>query len=142
MNRVSLRGVVLGALVDFAMTNILAVPLVLYAILHFQLQHLPPADAQMAVASAIHGSVALTLIEIAIGLGSAAAGGYVAARLARHDETLNGALASWLCVGISLYTLFSGQASHTPKLQWLLIVAIPLCALLGGALCRRQRAHS
>src|SRR5882757_3764325 len=108
MNKISIRGVLLGAFADIALTNVLAVPLVLYTIAHFGLTKLPPVQAQAAVIAAIHSQAVLTTIEMAIGLGCAAIGGYVAAWLAKHDELLNGVLASFLCVGIDLYALLTG----------------------------------
>lgn len=138
MNKISIRGVLLGAFTDFALTNILAVPLVLYAIAHFNLSKLPPEQAQTAVIAAIHSNLWLTTIEMAIGLGCAALGGYVAAWVAKHDELLNGVLASFLCVGIGLYALLSGHA-HSQNLQLLLILASPVFALFGGY---ARRAHA
>jgi len=135
VKRISLRGVLLGAFADVALTNVLAVPLVLYAIAHFGLTRLPPVQAQAAVIAAIHGNALLTTLEVAIGFGCAAIGGYIAAWVARHDERLNGLLASFLSLGIGLYSLLSGGAS---PLQVLLVLGSPVFALLGGILRQRR----
>ncbi|MCG2641381.1 hypothetical protein ACFPFP_18750 [Bradyrhizobium sp. GCM10023182] len=65
-------------------------------------------------------------------------GGYVSARIARHDEVLNGALASILCVGLGIYAAARGTGH-----LWLDILYLPLgpaLAALGGYLRSRQAA--
>jgi len=68
-------------------------------------------------------------------------GGYIAARLAKHDELLNGLLSSFLCVSLAVYTIASGKDTNTLWVQIFLLVASPAFALLGGDLMRRQRQH-
>lgn len=56
----------------------------------------------------------------------------MSARVARHDEVLNGALASTLCVGLGIYAVVNG----TGRL-WLDVLYLPLSpalAALGGYL--------
>jgi len=50
--------------------------------------------------------------------------GYVSARIAKHDEVLNGALSSILCVVGGLYSVLSGSAA-------LHLALLPLGPVLG-----------
>jgi hypothetical protein len=64
-------------------------------------------------------------------------GGYVAARIAKHDELLNGGLSSILCVGSGVYALVSGSAAGH---LWLHLAYLPLSVALGtfGGLLRAR----
>ena len=63
-------------------------------------------------------------------------GGYIAARIAKHDELTNGTLASFLCV------LFALLAIGSTSILWIIIgvVVNPILGFLGG--CLRARAES
>ncbi|UGY17847.1 hypothetical protein HAP48_0010650 [Bradyrhizobium septentrionale] len=66
-------------------------------------------------------------------------GGYVSAHIAKHDETLNGALSSILCVGFGIYALVNGTGH-----LWLHLLYLPLSpalGALGGYLRSRQTAR-
>jgi hypothetical protein len=66
--------------------------------------------------------------------------GYVSARLARHDEILNGALSSMLCIGLAAYAILSGSVTHHMGVH---VAFLPLSLLLstfGGYLRLRQQS--
>ena len=68
-------------------------------------------------------------------------GGYVSARIAKHDELLNGANSSILCVGGGTYAVISGSAADD---LWMHLVCLPLSpalGALGGYLRSRQAAR-
>ena len=62
----------------------------------------------------------------------------VSARIANHDELLNGALSSILCVGSGMYAVISGSAADD---LWMHLVFLPLSPALGalGGFLRAQQ---
>jgi hypothetical protein len=136
MNKISIRGVVVGGVIDIVATVILTLPLVVaYAIpteLTGTLKDL--LQAQTAVMATIRASPFLYGLQSAIGLACSVLGGYVAARVAKHDELLNGLLASSLPVALGVYSLATNKDSGPLLLPVLLLIASPLCSGLGGHL--------
>ena len=139
MSKVSVKGVLIGGIVDIVTSVVLGLPFALYAMLKVDLSHTPNAQASAAVTAAIHGNVPLYVAQLLVGLACSVLGGYVAAWLAKHDELLNGGLSSVLCVVGGIYVLATGKDSNPHWLQALLLVASPLLAILGGDLMRRLR---
>jgi hypothetical protein len=65
-------------------------------------------------------------------------GGYVSARIAKHDELLNGALSSILCVGGGMYAVISGSAADDLWMHLVFLPLSPALGTLGGFLRMRQ----
>ena len=132
-----------GGVIDIVATVLLTLPLVIYAFpteLTGSLKDL--AQAQAAVMGTIRASPLLYGVQSVIGLACSVLGGYVAARVAKHDELLNGLLASSLPVALGVYSLATDAGPLL--LPILLLVASPLCSGLGGHLRLVQihgRAH-
>jgi hypothetical protein len=144
MNKISIRGVVVGGVIDIVATVILTLPLVVaYAIpteVTGTLKDL--LQAQAAVMASIRASPFLYGLQSAIGLACSVLGGYVAARVAKHDELLNGLLASSLPVALGVYSLVTDEGPLL--LPVLPLIASPLCSGLGGHVRAVQihgRAH-
>jgi hypothetical protein len=135
--RVSIAGVVIGGITDLVSSSILGIPLVIYVMVKFDLLHAPGGPA--AITSAIHSTGWLHGLELTIGLVCSVLGGYVAARIAKHDELLNGILSSFLCTAIGVYSISAGKDSQSKQVEILLLAASPLCALLGGYLRQAQK---
>jgi hypothetical protein len=132
MKRVSIAGVVIGGITDVVSSVVLAIPVVIYAMVKFDLLHAPRGSA--AITSSIHANPWLYGLQLTIGLICSALGGYVAAWIAKHDELLNGLLSSFLCTAIGLYSVSVGKDSQSVPVQIFLLTAAPLFALLGGYL--------
>jgi putative membrane protein (TIGR04086 family) len=98
------------------------------------MSHMPPEKVQAAVTAAMYASSAVYAAQVAIGMGCSVLGGYVAGRIAKHDQLLNGALSSFLCTAVGIYALSSGQDKHSRLVQALLFLASPALGLLGGYL--------
>jgi hypothetical protein len=120
-------------------TNIFAIPLIIYVMTKFDWSHTPKDQLQAAIIAALHGSVLLYTVQFLIGAGCSILGGYVAARLAKHDELLNGSLSSYLCIGIGLYSVVAGKESSLLLLELIGLVASPALGLLGGYLRLAQK---
>jgi hypothetical protein len=69
-------------------------------------------------------------------------GGYISARIAKHDEILNGALAAWLCVGSGIYGMITQFSSGSRWEHLAALIFSPLLAALGGYLRLRQKAKA
>jgi uncharacterized membrane protein YfcA len=109
MSKVSVKGVLIGGIVDIVTSVVLGLPFALYAMLKVDLSHTPNAQASAAVTAAIHANVPLYVAQLLVGLACSVLGGYVAAWLAKHDELLNGGLSSVLCVAGGIYVLATGK---------------------------------
>jgi hypothetical protein len=132
MRKVSVKAVLIGGITDVVLSAILGIPLGIYVMASRGIFGLPKEQMQAATVSAIHGSAGLYAIQLIIGLGCSVLGGYVAARIAKHDELLNGIVASWLCVAFGIYSLAAGKSSEPVVLVLLLIAVTPACYLLGS----------
>ena len=134
MGKISLKGIIIGGIVDVVTSAILGIPLVAYMMSTLDLAHTPRDQLQGAVVSAIHASSTFYIAQIVVGLACSMLGGYVAARLAKREERLNGALSSFLCVGIGMYSIASGKESGSNLAQLLVLVVSPVFAFVGGYL--------
>jgi hypothetical protein len=143
MERLSVKGVLIGAIVDVVTSVMMGIPFAVYATLRLDLAHIPKDQIGPATTAAIHGSTGLYLAELLVGCACSVLGGYVAAWLAKHDELLNGALSSFLCVALGIFTISSGKDWNALWVQLLMLVASPLLGLLGGFLrLTQKRARS
>ena len=133
MNKISVKGVVVGGVTDIVATVILTLPLVVYLIAT-ELTGTPKGPLQAAVVAAIRANPLLYGLQSLIGLACSVLGGYVAARVAKHDELLNGLLASFLPVALGVYSLATDKGSAPVFLPVLLLIASPLCSRFGGHL--------
>lgn len=138
--KISLKGVLIGGIVDVLSSSLLGVPLAIYAVSKVDLAHTPREQLGSAVAAVSHATPWLYGTQLLLGLACSVLGGHVAAWLASHDELLNGALSSFLCLAIGIYSIASGKDSHTLWVQILMLISAPVCGFLGGYLRLRQRS--
>jgi hypothetical protein len=128
-----LAGVAIGNLIDIT-SSLIAGFLASFAIaLYYALNQRQPIDASVLresgmflAASSILGSFCSILA------------GYISARIAKHDQILNGALSSVLCVGVTAYSILSGNATHSLAFN---VAFLPLSVALsasGGYMRFRQ----
>jgi CHASE2 domain-containing sensor protein len=134
MGKVSIKGVLIGSIVDIVASVALGLPFSLYAMSKVDLSNTPKAQIESVVSTALRGNTLLHVVELLIGMACSVFAGYLAARLAKHDELLNGALSSFLCVGGGVWIAIAGKDSQPMWVQILLIIASPALGLLGGHL--------
>jgi hypothetical protein len=137
MKQVSFKGIAIGNIVDIVASNVVAIPVMIYVLASASVGSPPDHGAGSVTEILKTNTVFLAASSILGGLCSIL-GGYVSARIAKHDEVLNGALASILCVAIGVYAVVNG----TGRL-WLDVLYLPLSpalAALGGYLRSRQTA--
>ena len=131
MNQISVKGILLGALSAYIVSKILGLPILLYLTSKIGT---PPSTAF----GLIHFNKIL-LAEAVINLMSAVIGGYIAAFIAKKNELLNGALSSFLALGLGVFSWFSSYPLTNGKYWWFLVLATyPLFSLFGGHLRLKQ----
>jgi putative membrane protein (TIGR04086 family) len=138
VRKISIKGALIGGIVDVVSSVVLAMPISIYEVAKLDLSNVPKDQAGSMAASALHANASLHAAELAIGLCCSMLGGYVAARLAGHDELLNGAASALLCVVLGLVTVGLGMDKNPLWAQFLLFVASPVFGLIGGYLRLRQ----
>lgn len=142
MSRVSVKGVVLGGLVDIVATNIVAFPVIIVAALRANAMALPKEQQTPAVMQALQNTTSLFVTQLILGGLCSILGGYIAARVARREALLNGALSSFLCVGFGLYSFITKVDAFGPWAHVGFLVTSPLLGALGGWLWARRRSRA
>jgi nitrate/nitrite transporter NarK len=134
MKKISLNAVLAGGITDLLVTNLLGIPFVAFVVVNAGLARLPKDQVQAALMSTIHANGALHAMQLLLGLIATGVGGYVAAWIAKHDAVLHGALASWTCVALGIYSMVSGDNSTPLAMTLGLMLASVICAAFGGYL--------
>jgi hypothetical protein len=128
MKRISFKGVVIGNIADVVSTHIFLIPLMMYFLISSR-GGLSSDHAAGSVTEILLGNTAFTVWSSILGGLGSALGGYVSARIAKHDEVLNGALSSVLSAGAVVYSVISGSAADH---LWHYLVFLPLSPALAG----------
>jgi hypothetical protein len=134
MNRLSAKAVIVGGLVGVLCSGFFDVVLVSLFMARHGVLHSVDRHAHAAAASAMQASTPTQAASLLIGFGTSAVGGFVAARLAGHDELLNGACSSFLGLLIGVLTIASGRESRSWTVQAIILLLSPILGLLGGYL--------
>ena len=143
--KVSILGFVIGSVADIVGTNIWGVFMTIYVMVSYNLLQTAassPADFTSQVLHIFQTDPLIFSVNFIVGAMFSVLGGYIAAYIAKHDELLNGALSSFLCVLSGIYGLFTG--SHPLYLILLEILAFiisPLLGMFGGYLRLKQKSR-
>lgn len=132
MSNISILGVVIGSVTDIVSSAILGVILMSGAVPPDP--NLAPEQYQHLIETAMLNDPKLFISQFIVGGVCSIFGGYLAARIAKSNELLNGGLASFLCVGNGIYTLLAGSSTLPIWLILLSIVVSPVFAITGGYL--------
>jgi MFS family permease len=138
MRRIAVRSVLVGAIVDWFASSFLGAVSVVFVLLLLSIAHTDPDRTSGAVTQIVHGNAWYIAAQVAIGAGCSLLGGYLAARFARHDARLNGALSSFLSVGSILVSIAVGHDAQQLPLQILLLPVKPILGFAGGYLFERK----
>ena len=139
MKRISFKGVVIGNIADVVSTHIFLIPLMMYFLISSR-WGLSSDHAAGSVTEILLGNTAFTVWSSILGGLGSALGGYVSARIAKHDEVLNGAASSALSVGAVVYSVISGSAADHLWHYLVLLPLSPALAALGGYLRSRNNS--
>jgi hypothetical protein len=129
MASISPKAVILGGILDIVLTNASALPVGVYAAIRAKTYELPKAQQSQAVLDAMTSDPAIFTTGMIVGSLCSVVAGYVAAKLAKRDAVLHGALASWLCLAFSIYAMI---ASNTPIPLWAHLIFLPMSPALGA----------
>ncbi len=134
MKRVSIKGVAIGNIVDVVSSYIAGFSVAIYVLMSsaYSVKDLEAANRL------VEASGFFWFWSFILGSLGSVLGGYVAARIARHDDVLNGALSSTLCVGATGYALVSGGAAGHEALYLVSLPLSPALTAFGGYLSARQ----
>lgn len=121
---------VVGGIIDVLLTTLLSLPILIYAFSSGAILNLPTAQQHSALLALLHSNVALYGTSFLVGAFCSVLAGYLTALLAKHDEVLNGALSSFLCIGFDLYAVSRGEFGGP---TWLAVALLPVSPLLGAA---------
>jgi hypothetical protein len=141
MAKISIKGVLVGGITDVGSTLILGMPFAVYVGLRVAASHIPKEQIQSSVQAILHRPE-IFFPQLLIGCTCSVLGGYVAARLAKHDELLNGCLACILCIALGAWSLATHGASEPLWEQILMMIESPVLGVLGGYLCLKQRRRA
>jgi hypothetical protein len=139
MSRISVKGAIIGGIVDVVATNIISIPLVVVVAMQISVDELPKAERTQAITSAMHSSPTFLVTSLILGSLCSVLGGYVAARIAKSGALLNAALSSWLAVAMGVYSMFGKSNFLSPVQHVLLLIATPVLAAMGGVVWQRQK---
>jgi hypothetical protein len=137
MNRISLKGVTIGNIADIVSTNIVVLPVIMYVLQ----SSAPSARAAGSATQVLMASGTFRVWSSILGALCSVLGGYISARIAKHDEILNGALSSILCVGFGVYSVLGGSAADHLVLHLAFLPLSPALGALGGYLSSRRNAR-
>ena len=79
-------------------------------------------------------------LTFAYGLMCVAAGGYIAARLARRLPVTHAAVMGIIQAGLTILAMLSPVGNHASPLQWIIIAILSIpAAIAGGVVCKGRK---
>jgi len=138
MGKVSVKGVTLGAITDSISTVVVILLLMVYIIHSHKTAGMSHEKATIMLRELMRGNSLYYFLSRILGGICSVLGGYVSANIAKHDEVLNGALSSILCVGLGVYAIISGSHSDPLWQYTVLLLITPMLAAFGGFLRQRR----
>jgi hypothetical protein len=132
MRKISIVGVLVGGVVDIIVTNILMIPVFFVAagMAGSELAGAAREQVTPIIIGVLRDHPALYAAGFVGGVLASILGGYVAARIAKRNFLLNGALSAYLCIGSGIYAMVTGAGGTIPL--WQHIVFLPLSPALGA----------
>jgi len=134
MKKISILGILVGGITDIVLTNVVALPIIIYVVATSNLRGIPREQLSAAIIQAIHARPAIYATQLILGFFCTVFGGYVAAWIAKRSEVLNGFLASLACALFGVYGMVSGKDMSTPATRATLFLLTFAAGLCGGYL--------
>jgi hypothetical protein len=129
MSKRSLVGVLVGGVTNIVAANLLEIPIAVYVMTTTGVLDLPSAVRKAVYLDALHANPPLFAISLMTWGLSSILGGYVAARIARDNEVVAGALSSWTCIALAANALVHGLSGQP---IWQFLMWLPGSTLLGA----------
>lgn len=132
------KAVAIGAVADLVLTNVLLLPVVIITDVRAA-QTAPGARiAAGSFAHALATNKALYLLAMVLGSVASILAGWIAARVARRAEILNGAASALACVGLGVYALIRYPKAAPWWEHIAFFILAPVLGALGGFVWRRR----
>ena len=141
MSKVSIKGVIIGSITDIVSSNIVQIPLFVYIVSQLSMESIPQDEIEKALMSAMKNNYIYFTIAMVLGSLCSILGGYISAKIAKHNEVLNGALSSFLCVGSGVYAMTAGGTEYT-WWQHILIICFSISLSTIGGYIRLKQIQS
>jgi hypothetical protein len=128
--KISFKGVIWGAIADVGGSNVWGFIAAIYIAVHYHIYSLPAAQQSNKIMEMMTRDPLIFTLNTIIGSGFSILGGYVAARIAKHNELLNAVLSSFLC---EIFGIFAFGSPLYPV--WMILTGLvtsPLLGLAGG----------
>lgn len=138
MRRLAIRSIIVGGLIDVFASNFFGTISQVGVLMILSIRHTSLEAAPAATKTIVDGSALFFAGQLVIGGLCSLLGGYLAARLARHDERINGAASSILSIASGIVVIAIGyNPGHL--IQHLLILPVkPILGYAGGYLREHQ----
>jgi hypothetical protein len=140
--RISILGFMIGSIVDVVGSNIWGVVVTIYVMISFNLLSGSPAEMTDKVLNIFRTDPLIFSLNFIVGSFFSILGGYIGAYIAKHNELLNGALSSFLCVSIGIYSIVNGSYSSSLALALASLLLSPLLGIFGGFLRLKQSSRN
>lgn len=143
MEQISIKGIVVGAIIDWVTSVTFSMPVMFYVMFSRGLHRLPPGQVKGTLTAAMHDDVRIYAIQFVIGVACSVIGSYAAGALAKRSQILNGVSSAMLATVTGIYSLARGRYAR-PLWRVLveLFIATPLAGALGGYLALLQAQKS
>jgi len=139
MRGLSPLAVIVGGVVDVALSAILGILLGVYVVASRGWGHVSADQLSRALVAVMHEDLSLRAAQLAIGFGCSVLGGFVAASIAKQRKLYNGVLASWLCVAIGIFSQLPDFTRASLVWRLVTVVLTPVCYLAGAYI--RTKIH-
>jgi hypothetical protein len=142
--KVSILGFMIGSIADIVGTNIWAIFMTVYVMVSYNLLQTAASSPEALtekVLNIFQTDPIIFSVNFIVGSLFLILGGYIGAYIAKHDELLNGALSSFLCVLTGIYGLIAGSHSVPLLLAILSLIISPLLSMFGGYLRLAQKTR-
>lgn len=131
MPKLSIKAILIGSILAVSVSFVLGIILGISIASGVHETNQAPAAAQVAIVKAIHDA---KWVYLAFNLMSSMLGGYVAAKIAKHDELLHGACSSVLSLALGITTMARGASLYPLWAQISIMFITVACGCLGAYL--------
>jgi hypothetical protein len=140
--RLSLKAIAVGGVVDIVATNIATAPVYVGLLAANGAVGSSGAQTTKLLTESLNASPTLYTSMMLLGSACSILGGWIAARIAKRDEALHGALSAFLCVGFGAYGWIRGSGTDVSAFEHLaFLVLSPALGAFGGILRARMVQH-
>ncbi len=132
MSKRSLIGVLVGGVTNIVAANALNIPIAVYVMTTTGVLALPSAARKAVYLAELHANPPAFALSLATWAFCSILGGYVAARIARENEIVVGALSSWTCIALAVNALVHGISGQSVWQFLVWLPGSPLLSVLGA----------